>query len=86
MRWRMPRRLERLGLWFLAFIAQSYDAQLEKIAAGRLSKFYEEACLLSQESMISAARGDKKKITDLVKSLGKNAAITSFLRFKVGAK
>ena len=56
----------------------------EKIAEGRMSKFYEEVCLLEQqfikESNVTVAELIKSKIA----KLGENIAVARFSRFKVG--
>lgn len=57
---------------------------VEKIVAGRLSKFYEEVCLLEQ----SFVKDDSKKIKDLVtetiSATGENIIIGRFARFEIG--
>jgi elongation factor Ts len=60
------------------------EAILEKIAQGKLEKFYEQFCLLDQPFV----KEDKKKIsevlTDAVAKIGENIQIRRFARFKVG--
>ncbi len=57
---------------------------LEKIVEGRISKYYEEVCLLEQPFI----RDNTVTIQDLVKQkiakLGENITVTRFARFKVG--
>lgn len=57
---------------------------VDKIVEGRLSKFYEEICLLEQPFI----RDNAIKVEDLIKSkiakLGENISIARFVRFKVG--
>ena len=57
---------------------------LEKIAEGKLRKFYETVCLLEQPFV----REPKTKVKDLLKEtiakLGENMVIARFARFKVG--
>lgn len=56
----------------------------ERIVEGRLSKFYEEVCLLEQPYI----RDDKKKVRDLlaeaVGRLGENLRVGRFVRLAVG--
>jgi len=56
----------------------------ERIVEGRLSKFYEEVCLLEQPYI----RDDKKKVRDLVADavgrLGENLRVGRFVRLAVG--
>jgi len=57
---------------------------IEKIAEGRIAKFYTEVCLLEQNFV----KDDKVKIKDLVKSaiaqFGENINIARFVRFNLG--
>ena len=56
----------------------------EKIAEGRMAKFYEEVCLLEQQFI----KESNVSVTELIKSkiakLGENITIARFSRFKVG--
>ena len=60
------------------------EAILEKIAQGKLEKFYEQFCLLDQPFV----KEDKKKIsevlTDAVAKIGENIQIRRFARFVLG--
>jgi elongation factor Ts len=60
------------------------EAILEKIALGKLEKFYEQTCLLDQPFV----KEDKKKIhevvTDAVAKIGENIQIRRFVRFALG--
>lgn len=60
------------------------EKMAEKIVEGRMSKFYEEVCLLEQqfikESNVSVAELIKSKIA----KLGENITVARFSRFKVG--
>jgi len=57
---------------------------IDKMIEGRLSKFYEEICLLEQPFV----KDNTMKIEDLIKTkiakLGENISIARFVRFKVG--
>jgi elongation factor Ts len=57
---------------------------LDKIVEGRLSKYYEEVCLMEQPFI----KENTITIADLIKSkiakLGENISVARFVRFKVG--
>lgn len=57
---------------------------VDKIVEGRLSKFYDENCLLEQAYM----KDDSKKINTLVKEMialvGENISVRRFTRYEVG--
>ena len=60
------------------------EAILEKIAQGKVEKFYEQFCLLDQ----AFVKDDKKKIseviTDAVAKIGENIQVRRFARFVLG--
>ena len=60
------------------------EAILEKIAQGKLEKFYEQACLLEQPFV----RDDKKKVQDVIAEavarIGENIQVRRFARFQLG--
>lgn len=56
------------------------DFVIEKILDGKISKFYDEACLNRQLFI----RDDKLKISDLVSKHGNDLKIKSFIRWVVG--
>jgi elongation factor Ts len=60
------------------------EKMLEKIAEGRMSKFYEEVCLLEQPFI----RENTISVGELIKTasakLGDNVSIVRFTRYKVG--
>ena len=60
------------------------EKMVEKIAEGRMSKFYEEVCLLEQPFI----RENTISVADLIKSaaskLGGNLSVSRFVRYKVG--
>ena len=53
----------------------------EKIAVGRLNKFYKESTLLNQAFI----KDNKKSISEYLKETNKNLTVTSFKRFNIGA-
>ena len=60
------------------------EAMLDKIAQGRLNKFYQQVCLLEQQFI----KDDKKTVEELVKEtiakIGENVRVARFTRYKVG--
>jgi elongation factor Ts len=60
------------------------EAILDKIAEGRLNKFYAQVCLMEQPFI----KDDKKTVEQLVKEaigkLGENIRVARFARYKVG--
>ncbi len=57
---------------------------IEKIVEGKMSKFYEEVCLLEQPFIKEQSLTIKEMIAQKVGKLGENIAIRRFARFKVG--
>lgn len=60
------------------------EAIIEKIVSGRITKFYEEMCLMEQPFV----KDDKTKIKDMVNNaiskLGENIIIRRFARYELG--
>ncbi len=60
------------------------EAILEKIATGKLEKYYEQVCLLDQ----AFAKDDKKKVSEIVTEaiakIGENIQVRRFSRFVLG--
>src|ERR1700736_5184075 len=60
------------------------EKMVDKIADGRMAKFYEEICLYEQPFI----RDNATTVADLIKStiakLGENISVSRFVRFKVG--
>jgi elongation factor Ts len=56
----------------------------ERIAAGRMDKFYQDVCLLEQQFI----KDDKVKVADLIKNtvatIGENVVVRRFTRYEVG--
>ena len=57
---------------------------LEKIVAGKMERFYEEACLMEQAFIKEPARRVKDLIQDSVARLGENIRVRRFVRYSVG--
>ena len=52
-------------------------AMIEKIAEGRMNKFFKENCLLNQKSLTD----DQKTVAEYLQALDKDLTVTSFVRF-----
>jgi elongation factor Ts len=59
-------------------------AIVEKIAEGKMAKFYEEVCLLEQPFIKEQSISIKELIAQKVGKLGENITVRRFARFKVG--
>ena len=58
---------------------------VEKIVEGKMSKFYEEFCLLDQPFIKEQSQTIAQLIATKVGKLGENISVRRFARFKVGA-
>lgn len=65
-------------------MAAKPDAVKEKIASGKLNKFYEENCLLQQEFVKDNSMSVEKYIASSAKALGGSIAFTTAVRFEKG--
>jgi elongation factor Ts len=57
---------------------------IEKIVEGKMSKFYEEVCLLEQPFIKEQTVAIKDLIATKIGKLGENISVRRFARFKVG--
>jgi elongation factor Ts len=57
---------------------------LEKIATGKLDKFYSEICLMEQPFVKDPEKTITTLVTETIAKLGENITIRRFTRFKVG--
>jgi len=57
---------------------------LDRIVEGRLTKFYEEVCLLEQPFVKEATLTIEQLVKTKIAKLGENIAVARFIRFKVG--
>ena len=57
---------------------------LDKIAQGKLEKFYSEVCLLEQSFVKDPDKTIQSLITDYIAKIGENISIKRFSRFKIG--
>ncbi len=60
------------------------DNILERIATGKLEKFYSEICLLEQPFVKDPEKTINLLVTETIARLGENISIRRFSRFKVG--
>ncbi|MBA2566137.1 MAG: translation elongation factor Ts [Gemmatimonadetes bacterium] len=60
------------------------DAIVEKIAAGKLEKFYGEAVLLEQPFIRDTERRVRDVVADVAAKLGENVVVRRFVRFAIG--
>jgi elongation factor Ts len=58
---------------------------VEKIAAGKLEKWYQEVCLLDQAYIKDPDRKVSDVVNEAVQRLGENIVVRRFTRFEVGA-
>lgn len=81
-----PEDLEREKDIFRAQAAQTGKPApvIEKIVEGKMSKFYEEVCLLEQPFIKEQTISIKDLIAQKVGKLGENITVRRFSRFKVG--
>jgi elongation factor Ts len=57
---------------------------LDKIAEGKLEKFYQEVCLMEQPFIKNTDSTIKELLEELVTKLGENILIRRFVRFQLG--
>src|SRR5689334_2590746 len=57
---------------------------VEKIVEGKMSKFYEEVCLLDQPFIKEQSMTISQLIASVIGKLGENISVRRFARFKVG--
>lgn len=60
------------------------DNIVEKIATGKMEKFYEEACLYEQHFIKDESMSIKQLVDAAIAKVGENITIRRFVRFKVG--
>ena len=57
---------------------------LDKIAEGKMNKFYKENVLLEQEYFKDSDKNIKDLLTEIIAKIGENIVIKQFTRFKIG--
>jgi len=60
------------------------DNLVDRIAQGKLEKFYQENCLIEQSFIKDPNRTIKQLITDVIAKLGENITVRRFIRFQLG--
>ncbi|MGA3173183.1 MAG: translation elongation factor Ts [Syntrophorhabdales bacterium] len=60
------------------------DKILDKIAEGKLEKFYEEVCLLDQPFIKNPDVSVKGLLEDLISKMGENILVRRFVRYQLG--
>lgn len=60
------------------------EAAVEKIVAGRIDKFFAEACLLDQEFIKDPDKTVQQVLTEKIANIGENITIRRFVRFERG--
>lgn len=60
------------------------DNIVDRIAQGKLEKFYQENCLIEQSFIKDPNRSIKQLVTDVIAKLGENIAVRRFVRFQLG--
>lgn len=60
------------------------EAIAEKMVAGRISKFYEEMCLLEQPFVKDEKIKIKDMLTDAIRTTGENIVVRRFVRYELG--
>ena len=60
------------------------DNIIEKMVEGRLSKFFQESCLLEQTYIKDSDKKVSDLLTETIATLGENISIKRFIRFAVG--
>jgi len=61
------------------------ENMIDRIAQGKLEKFYQESVLLEQSFIKDQNRVVKQVITDVIAKLGENISVKRFVRFQLGA-
>ena len=56
----------------------------ERIAAGKMEKFYRESCLMEQTSIRDNDRTDDDMVKEVAGKLGENIVVRRFARFQIG--
>ena len=60
------------------------EAITEKMVAGRISKYYEEICLLEQPFVKDEKVKIKDMLTDAIRTTGENIMVRRFVRYQLG--
>ncbi len=66
------------------FSAGKPAGAVEKIVEGKLTKFYEEVCLLEQPFIKDPGMKVRDILTSMIAKIGENIVIRRFVRYQVG--
>ena len=61
------------------------DTMIDKIAAGKLEKWYQDVCLLDQAFIKDPDRKVSDVVNEAIQRLGENIVVRRFTRYEVGA-
>jgi elongation factor Ts len=64
--------------------ASKPEQVLEKIVEGRMSKFYQEVCLMEQPFVKDQNMTVGQLVTSMISKTGENIKVRRFIRFKMG--
>jgi len=67
-----------------AQLAGKPAAAIEKIIEGKLTKFYEDTCLMEQPFIKDSSMKVKDVLTSMIAKIGENILIRRFVRYQVG--
>ena len=56
----------------------------DKVAEGRMEKFYQEMCLLRQPFVKDEEKTIRQLLTDAIAAIGENIVIRRFIRYELG--
>ena len=59
------------------------EKMLEKIAEGRLNKFYEDNCLMNQKYIRDPNKAIKDLVIEAIAKMGENIKVHRFSRFSI---
>ncbi len=76
--------LEREKAVFFEQVKDKPEAVREKIIEGKLTKRYEDICLLNQKFIKDDSRTVQDLLTEFIAKIGENIIIRRFVRFEVG--
>lgn len=79
-----PTDLEREKAIFLEQVKDKPEPVRNKIIDGKLTKRYEEICLLNQKFIKDDSRTVQDLLTEFIAKIGENIIIRRFVRFEVG--
>ena len=69
--------------WF-SFFGNIADNIVEKMVEGRLSKFFQESCLMEQTYIKDSDKRVNDIFTETIATLGENISINRYVRFAIG--